>query len=64
MYLKYHKCPSPRPNWDPHPLFHKRVCPPPPPEPKGEGTYLPAGEGAELRGLKNKPSANRPFDVI
>jgi hypothetical protein len=37
--LEYHKCLSPRRNWDPPPLSHKRVCIPP--EPK---------EGVRVRG--------------
>jgi hypothetical protein len=33
----------------PYPLSHKRMCSPPPPEPKGEGVaHSPAGEGAGL----------------
>ena len=29
----------------PHPLSHKRLSPPPPPNLKWEGTHSPAGEG-------------------
>ncbi len=41
----------------PHPLFRKRVCPPP--ETKGEGAYSPAGAGvgeSHFGRLEKKPS--------
>jgi hypothetical protein len=41
------QCLSPCPNWDPHPLSRKRVCPPPPRNQRGGGaqTHSPACEG-------------------
>jgi len=55
------QCPSPRPNWDPHPLARKRVCPPRKSEPQG-GTHTP--EESQFGRVEKKLSTSRSSPVL
>jgi hypothetical protein len=47
IYLEYHSvCPLVG-TGTPHPLSRKRMCTPPPPQPKEGGTHSPKGEGVD-----------------
>jgi hypothetical protein len=53
IYLEYHSVCPPRPNWDPHLLSRKRVCPP---GTKGGGTHSLGAGSSQFGRLEKKPS--------